>query len=190
MRRSASLRTCLVMLLLVTGTSTACGRPADVAAQTGASTATRASAATSDTGAVSGATSCPARQAQQFAKTRFATNLGLAAGTFHHWIYQPYRAGTFSAGAKGRELVLVKASAAGLFAADQLRDARSDVMADPAMCKGFLRPLATAEKQLRDLAEHLERGDVAQIPAVESALMDITRGATRAGVAITEQNGL
>lgn len=180
MRRSAEVTVRNVVALTaaaaLTLTISACGQKPDPA-QPGTSTA-----ATD--------TRCPNEPTQKFAMARFATSIGLAAGTFHHWIYQPYRAGTFASGANGRELALVKASSAGLFAAQQLGEARSNVAADPILCRAFIGPLTKAETQLNGLADQLRRGDVSGITAAESLLTDVTRTAADQGIAITESNGL
>lgn len=186
-RRGAT-RTGVIAVALVTAVSlTACGRSGDSATRPAASASAAAPRATTTT---PGAAQCPSEPTQRFAKARFATNIGLAVGTFNHWIYQPYRAGTFAAGAKGREIALVKAGAAGVFAAKQLTDARTNVLADPALCRAFLGPLTAAQTQLEELAEQLTQGRVADIPAVETTLLDVTRTAERRGIAITERVGI
>jgi hypothetical protein len=72
-----------------------------------------------------------------FAKTKFVLHMGLAFGAFHRYIYDPYRAGSFKSGASGRTKALVKAGAAALYAAHELKTAREDALSDE-----HLRPLA------------------------------------------------
>jgi len=56
-------------------------------------------------------------------KTRFATDLGVAFFVFHQWVYKPYRAGGFSAGAPHRTAAMVKGGAALLFALNRVKAA-------------------------------------------------------------------
>jgi hypothetical protein len=72
-----------------------------------------------------------------FAKTKFVLHTGLAFGAFHRYIYKPFRAHQFSKGAPGRTKAFVKAGAAGLFAAHELKQANRDALSDDR-----LRPLA------------------------------------------------
>lgn len=44
-----------------------------------------------------------------FDKTRFAFHLGLAYFAFHHFVYNPYKAGSFKAGAPHRTGRIIKA---------------------------------------------------------------------------------
>ncbi len=57
-----------------------------------------------------------------FAKTKFVIHVGLAFGAFHRYIYDPYKAGAFRAGAGGRTKALLKAGAAALYAAHELEN--------------------------------------------------------------------
>jgi hypothetical protein len=72
-----------------------------------------------------------------FAKTKFLLHSGLAFGAFHRYILKPFRGGLFSKGAPGRVKALVKAGAAALFAAHELKQANRAALSD-----NRLRPLA------------------------------------------------
>jgi hypothetical protein len=80
-----------------------------------------------------------------FAKTKFLVHMGLAFGAFHRYIYKPFRAGAFRAGASGRIKAFAKAGAAGLFAAHELKVADEDALSDD-----HLRPLARKVGALED----------------------------------------
>ncbi len=54
-------------------------------------------------------------------KTRFLLHVGVAYFAFHHWIYNPYKAGSFKSGASGRVKSIVKAGIAALFAVHELK---------------------------------------------------------------------
>lgn len=73
----------------------------------------------------------------KFAKTKFVLHTGLAFGAFHRYILKPFKAGTLKKGAPGRGKALIKAGAAGVFAANELRLARRAALSDKR-----LRPLA------------------------------------------------
>ena len=56
-----------------------------------------------------------------FDKTRFAVHLGLAYFAFHHFVYNPYKAGSFKAGASHRTTSILKAGAALLVTYHELK---------------------------------------------------------------------
>jgi hypothetical protein len=78
-----------------------------------------------------------------FAKTKFALHMGLAFGAFHHYVYEPYRAGAFRSGSRGRVKALLKAASGAVFAVHELRTARDDALSD-----SRLRPLAEKVERL------------------------------------------
>jgi hypothetical protein len=60
-----------------------------------------------------------------FATTKFAIHAGLAFGTFHHFIYGPFKAGDFSHPFR-HKLTILKAVAAGLFIEHEVKLALAD----------------------------------------------------------------
>lgn len=120
---------------------------------------------------------CPTAHTRKFAKTRFITNAGLAAGAFKRYIYTPYRSGAFKSGAKGQKRAIVKAAAAGVFALDQLRRAKANAQADPTLCKTLSAPLQGLSATMAGLVGKLKRGqaDPSDIGATSGAL-EQTRG--------------
>jgi hypothetical protein len=129
---------------------------------------------------------CPTDNTQSFAKTRFVTNIALAGGTFHRWIWKPYQAGTFASGADGRTLALIKAGLAGAFAAKQLKDATENVKADPALCKAFYQPLSDLTGKLSDLKDKISSGDTTAVQAVQDSVTSLENQSSANGMAITE----
>lgn len=103
---------------------------------------------------------CPTTRQRHFAKTRFLTNAGLAAGTFRRYIYKPYRAGAFNSGAPKRKRTIVKAAAAAIFAFDQLRRAKANAQADPTLCKVLIGPIDKLTASMKDLHGKLKGGNV------------------------------
>lgn len=78
----------------------------------------------SSTAQAAGYQSAPAQSHTHFFdKTRFLFHMGLAFGAFHHWVYKPYRAGSFKKGSMHRVLSIVKAAAALAFAYHEFRAA-------------------------------------------------------------------
>lgn len=56
-----------------------------------------------------------------FDKTRFALHLGLAYFAFHHFVYKPYKSGSFKSGASHRTTSIVKAGVALLVTYHELK---------------------------------------------------------------------
>lgn len=92
-----------------------------------------------------------------FAKTKFVLHAGLAFGAFHHFIYKPFRAGRFSSRAPGRTGSFVKAGAAALFVAHELKIARKDAQASPALRKLF-SPLTALSSRFSGIGPKLKGG--------------------------------
>jgi len=51
-------------------------------------------AGTSGSGPTTSAGGCPTSNTKSFAKSKFVLHVGLAAGTFHRYLYKPFKAGT------------------------------------------------------------------------------------------------
>jgi hypothetical protein len=75
-----------------------------------------------------------------FAKTKFALHAGLAFGTFHHFIYQPFKAGDFSH-PFSHKFTILKAVAAGLFVEHEVKTALADARASK-LLSHVVAPLA------------------------------------------------
>ena len=58
-----------------------------------------------------------------FDKTRFVTDMGVAFFCFHHFVYKPYKAGSFATGTPHRTKALVKGGVALLFALNRVKAA-------------------------------------------------------------------
>jgi hypothetical protein len=134
--------------------------------------------------------SCPTAATRKFAKTRFITNAGLAAGAFKRYIFTPYQSGAFKSGAHGRKRAMVKAAAAGVFALDQLRRARTNVEADPGLCRVLAAPLSNLTSALQNTVGKLKGGDAdpATIGAASGALEQTRGAAGGAGAGFKDKN--
>ncbi len=92
-----------------------------------------------------------------FAKTKFVVHAGIAFGAFHRYIYKPYRAGAFKAGAPGRTKALAKAGASALVVAHEVKAARDAAAGDPTLCK-LTAPLDSLSGLATTLAPGLTGG--------------------------------
>lgn len=132
---------------------------------------------------------CPTKATRHFAKTRFVTNAGLAAGTFKRYILTPYKSGAFKSGAPKQKRSIVKAAAAALFVLDQLRRAKTNAQADPTLCKILISPIDRLSTAVGDLANKFKRGQVdpAEIGAVSGGIEGFRRDASSAGAGFQDK---
>jgi hypothetical protein len=79
--------------------------------------------------------SCASAGTRKIPKTRLLADLGLAYGAFHRYLYNPYKAGSFSKGASGRTKAIVKAGLATAAIVKLLSNASKNAAADPTLCK-------------------------------------------------------
>ena len=173
------LRKTFVIISITVLALSGCSSKSKDAAVTGAAPTVGAPAAPAATPTDSATpVACPTAQTRKFAKTRFITNAGLAAGAFKRYIYDPYRKGTFKSGAKGQKRAIVKAAAAGLFVLDQLRRARANIHADPTLCKALSAPMQRLTSAMKTLVDKFKRGEVdPSAIGVASGALEQTRGA-------------
>ena len=142
------------------------------------------SAATPGTG---GAATCPASNTTNFAKSKFVLHVGLAAGTFHRYLYKPFKAGTFHKGASGRVSGLIKGGATALFDEHEIRLAIVDVKASPALCKVLIAPLSAAADKFGAMKSKLTGGDTSSLDNANSNLSSISSTSAKDGAPITER---
>jgi hypothetical protein len=98
---------------------------------------------------------------------------GLAFGAFHHYIYQPFEAGSFTGGnlSKNKPAV-VEAALAGLFAYHELKLAAKHAQASPILVK-LLAPVNALADRLKTLGSGLKSGKP-DASSIASANGDIT----------------
>ncbi|MEV5712074.1 hypothetical protein [Actinoallomurus sp. NPDC052274] len=132
---------------------------------------------------------CPTKRERHFVKTRFLANAGLAAGTFRRYIYRPFREGAFNSGAPKRKRSIVKAAAAAIFAFDQLRRARANAQADPALCKTLIGPIDKLSASMKDLHGKFKGGqaDPTAIGSAESGIAGFHKDAAGAGAGFQDK---
>jgi hypothetical protein len=118
-----------------------------------------------------------------FAKTKFVLHMGLAFGAFHRYIYKPLKSGAFKSGAPGRTKAFLKAAAAALFAAHELKLANADALSDE-----HLRPLAEKVdglfKKLASLGGALKGGSLNPADILGSAGAVDTLAAASGGLGV------
>lgn len=133
---------------------------------------------------------CPAQPTRRFAKTRFVTNAGLAAGAFHRYIYRPLHGGEFAHGAHGRKRAMAKAALAGVFALDQLRRAKINVQANPRLCRTLSAPISNLSSSISRLTTGMKGGnaDPSQVNATSGMLEHFRSQAGGQGVGFQDKN--
>ena len=134
----------------------------------------------------SGGTTCPTSNTTNFAKSKFVLHVGLAAGTFHRYLYKPFKAGTFHKGASGRVSSLIKGGATALFDEHELRLAIADVKASPTLCKVLIAPLSNVADKFGAMKSKLTGGDTSSLDSANSDLASISSTSAKDGAPITE----
>ena len=192
MRRISTLIALLLTsCLLVSG----CGKSSTPSTATGAGSSASSSASdgssssgsSSASGVPTDANGCPTSNTKTLAKTKFALHTGLAVGTFHRYIYKPYKAGQFQKGAQGRVAAFVKAGATALFAKREIRLASEDVKASPALCKVLAAPLRKLSDSFSTIADKIKTGDTSGIDGAQGLIATVTGQAAKNGSPITER---
>ncbi len=123
-----------------------------------------------------------------FDKTKFVLHAGLGFGAFHHFIYRPFKQGSFASGAHGRIGTLIKAGLAAAFVVHELKLAKQDAESSPTLCH-LVAPFDEAAAALSGISSKLHSGDVNQqdINGVASKIDSTQQGAANAGVPAPDQ---
>lgn len=132
------------------------------------------------------ANGCATSNAIGLAKTKFALHAGLTFGTFHRYLYKPFKAGSFSSGAKGRVAALVKAGVTALFDAHEIRVATEDVKANPTLCRVIAAPLRELASTLDGVGSRIKGGDTSGLDQANTQAAAITARSSMNGQPITE----
>ncbi|NYJ74344.1 hypothetical protein [Allobranchiibius huperziae] len=186
----------LLSLALVAGCnnsssgSSSSGGAADSSTSSSAASSTSSSgsstAASSAASPTNAAASCPSSNTRSFAKTRFVTDIGLTVGTFHRWIWKPYKAGTFHKGSHGRIRAVVKGAAVAGLDLHLMNNAKKNVEANPTLCKDLAAPIQSAVTSLTNLEGKITSGDYGSLTTLESTLSGILSTGNKHGLGITE----
>lgn len=131
----------------------------------------------------SGGASAPSTHVEH-AKTKFVLHAGLAFGAFHHFIYEPIKAGDLKH-PFSHKFTLIKAGLAALFVKHELRLALHDAQSSPTLSK-LVSPITALESKVNEL----KSGGTINPTAVTQAngsIGSIKQGASSAGQPVTEQ---
>jgi hypothetical protein len=150
------------------------------------STATPAATPSASVTASASTSACPTSNTTAFAKSKFVLHVGLAAGTFHRYIYAPYQAKAFSKGTSGRLKASLKGGATALFDVHEINKAIVDVKASPVLCKALVALLTRVAAAFQALKSKLTGGDTSGVPALQTALSSVSSTSAQDGAAITE----
>lgn len=124
-----------------------------------------------------------------FDKTRFVTDLGVAYFAFHHWVWKPYKAGAFAAGAPHRTKALVKAGLAMLFAANRVQAANNLAHKSKSpLLQKLAGSVDSMQSAFLGLGQRLKSGnfDAKNVEDANGALGSVDAGATNAGLKVKD----
>jgi hypothetical protein len=165
------------VLLAVVGCTAAlgvagCGSKNNSAAQASASSTPAATAS-----ATGGTT--------HFAKTKFVLHAALAFGAFHHFIYNPAKAGDFKH-AFTHKLTIVKAGLAAAFVYHELKLTAQDVRSSKILSTLFA-PLTIVADKVKGLGGQIKGGNTSQVDGINSSLSSIQSTAAANGQGFSDQ---
>ena len=183
-------RMLIVPMLLLTLLVGGCGGSSSSNAGGSSSSGSSAgSSPASSSSATSEAASCPTSNTRSFAKARFVTDIGGSLYLMRRYVLQPYQAGKFTKGAKGRTAAIVKAGIAGATTVKLLKNASENAKANPTLCKTVAAPLATLTNSVGDVVNAAKSGSLngGTVAALGGLLSRIKTGASQAGVPVSEQ---
>jgi hypothetical protein len=137
---------------------------------------------------VAAGTGCGQVGSVKFDKSKFVLHAGLAFGAFHHFIYKPFKARSFTAGSKGRVKALVKAGLAGAFTVHELKVAKSDAESSPTLCK-IVAPLDKAGAALSGVVGKLKSGKASGsvLDSVNGDIGSAEQGSSKGGASISDK---
>lgn len=124
-----------------------------------------------------------------FDKTRFVFHLGLAYFAFHHFVYNPYKAGDFKKGAPHRTAKIIKAGVALLVTYHELSKAYSIAKgSNSKTLQTLVKPLSALVGQASRIADKLKGGqyDNTEVTGLVNSANGFSRQATKNGVSIKD----
>lgn len=179
----------LLLSLLVAGCGSSTTKTT-TGAGASSSSATEAGSTPGTTGSAdAGSTDCPTSNTKSFAKTRFVADVGGALFLMNRYVLKPYRAGSFTKGAHGRTIALIKAGTAVAATTKLLKNAQDNAKSNPTLCKSVSGPLGKLSNGLTGVVSGLKSGSLsgAGISGLGGLLGSVTSGAAKAGIPVKEQ---
>lgn len=160
---------------------------ASSAPSAGSGAGSGSSSAGAGAGTAGAAAYCAQAGTGRFTKPKFALHAGLAFGTFHRYIYKPYKAGAFGAGRKGRVKTFAKAGAAALFDYHEVKLAVQNAKKDKLLCK-LGAPFDALGNVFTSLRDKIKSGNVSgdDINGAEKQVQQLKGQSRSAGAPITE----
>jgi hypothetical protein len=141
---------------------------------------------TSSAGTAASATTSAATSSTSLPTAKFALHAGLAFGAFHHWVYNPIKAGALKHPTQ-HKLALIKAGLAAVFVYHELRLA-VDNAKQSSVLKPVVAPLTAAADKLAGLKSSITSGSVnpSDLEGINSQLSQAGQTAKSAGQTIKE----
>lgn len=123
----------------------------------------------------------------RLAKTKFVLHAALAFGAFHHYIYEPGRAGDLTH-PLSHKLTVAKAGLAALFTYHELKLAAQDVRSSALLSKLFA-PITIAATKVRNLDSSIRggRASTSNVEGINSSLASIKSTAASNGQGFSDQ---
>jgi hypothetical protein len=112
--------------------------------------------------------------------------MGLAFGAFHHWIYEPAKAGKLSDPLL-HKLTFLKAAAAGLYVYHELKLALADAQADKTLSK-LVAPITGLQSKIDGITSGIKGNNAssAAITQANGTVSSIGQQASSAGQPISD----
>jgi hypothetical protein len=124
-----------------------------------------------------------------FDKTRFVIHLGLAYFAFHHFVYNPYKAGSFKSGASHRTVSILKAGAALLVTYHELKVAYDIAKGSSSgVLRTLSKPMTGLIATANRVANKLKGGQYndAEVKSTIDSANAFSRQATHNGISIKD----
>lgn len=124
-----------------------------------------------------------------FDKTRFAFDVGVAYFAFHHWVYNPYRAGSLSKGAPHRTSSIIKGGVALLFAVNRLKAANKILQTTKSPTLIMLRtPINALYSSFASVGQRMKSGHFSKddVDTLNNQVGTVNSGASTAGIKIKD----
>lgn len=130
--------------------------------------------------------SCPSDNTKAFATTRFVADVGLAFGTFHHWIWKPYKEGKLAGDASGHTFARIKAGGAALLTYHLISNAADNVKSSSKLCPVMGQPIAKLSDLLSNLKSKILHGDFNSLGAIAGSVTSLSSLMSQSGNPVTE----
>lgn len=123
----------------------------------------------------------------RLAKTKFVLHAALGFGAFHHYIYEPARAGDLTH-PLSHKLTVAKAGLAALFTYHELKLAAQDVRSSALLSKLFA-PISIAATKIKNLGSSIKGGhaSASNVEGINSSLTSIKSTAASNGQGFSDQ---